>query len=132
LLSFHKDGIRILSWDKYFTMPFKDPEVKRANARRYYQENSEPARTRSAKCKRNMRAKFAEYKSTLSCVQCGENHPATLDFHHHTPHPDNLKINDLIRGGRLAFALKEIEEKCLVLCSNCHRKHHYDERKNKG
>ena len=112
-------------------MPYKDVETRRAKAREYYKANPAPAKARSAKTKRRMRAEFAVFKASLSCTKCGENHPATLDFHHHTPHPDNIKINELVRDGRIAFAIEEIMTKCVVLCSNCHRKHHYEENKRK-
>ena len=79
--------------------------------------------------KKRRHAEFMAWKATLSCSVCGENHPATLDFHHHTPHPDNVKINILIMNHRYNFARKEIAEKCTVLCSNCHRKHHWDDRR---
>ena len=78
--------------------------------------------------KKRRHAEFMSWKATLSCSICGENHPATIDFHHHTPHPDNIKINILITNHRYSFARKEIEEKCIVLCSNCHRKHHWKDR----
>lgn len=77
--------------------------------------------------KKRAKAAFMAWKATLSCTQCGEGHPATLDFHHHTPHPDNIKINALMKASRFAFARKEIAEKCIVLCANCHRKHHWDD-----
>jgi len=110
-------------------MPYKDPETRRAKAREYYKANPEATKLRSAKNKRRVRADFAAFKAKLACTKCGENHPATLDFHHHTPHPDNIKINELVRAGRISLAMREIEEKCVVLCSNCHRKHHYEENK---
>ena len=113
-------------------MPYKDPERRRAKARELYKANPAPSIARAAKTKRRMLAEFAAFKATLSCTKCGENHPATLDFHHHTPHPDNIKINDLVRSGRVNFAIKEIMQKCIVLCSNCHRKHHYEEHKEKA
>lgn len=116
-------------------MPYKDPEIRKAKAREYrkkhYEANKEAVKARSAKSKKKMRQEFAEFKSRLSCTKCGENHPATLDFHHHTPHPDNKKINDLVRSGRVTFAMEEIMNKCIVLCSNCHRKHHYEENREK-
>ena len=79
------------------------------------------------KWKHKAKAEFMAWKATLFCTQCGENHPATLDFHHHTPHPDNKKINALMKASRFKFAKQEIAEKCIVLCANCHRKHHWDD-----
>ena len=113
-------------------MTIKDPIIRKQKHKEYsaqhYQRNKEEIKAKSKVRNENERKKFADFKATLSCTECGENHPATLDFHHHTPHPDNIKIHMLIRYYRYAFAMKEIEEKCIVLCSNCHRKHHFNER----
>jgi hypothetical protein len=65
---------------------------------------------------------FAEYKQTLACSQCGENHPACLDFHH-----KDEKEKDFILAIYRYFGKKRILEeigKCMVLCANCHRKFH--------
>jgi len=97
-------------------MTYRGSEAEKAYRREYRKTYNKSAR-----------AEFMAWKATLSCTKCGENHPATLDFHHHTPHPDNIKINKLVKFRRYGFAKKEIIEKCIVLCSNCHRKHHWDD-----
>ena len=114
-------------------MPIKDP-VRRAEKakeyrKRHYEKNKIAITAKVQERKRGLRKKFAEFKATLSCTYCGENHPATLDFHHVVRHPSNRKINDLIKRCAFDRAMKEIQEKCIVLCSNCHRKHHWDEEK---
>ena len=121
---------------KYWTfMPYKDPAVRAQKQKEYskkhYEKNKSTIKANSANTKRSIRAQFREFKSSLSCTICGENHPATLDFHHHTPHKDNIKISKLLVDGRIALAMREIKEKCVVLCANCHRKHHYEEQKKK-
>jgi len=117
------------------TMPFKDPvkkkEKQKEYSRRYYEANKEKITATTGKMRRKRRAEFTEFKSTLCCTRCPENHPAALDFHHVVPNPANKKITELIRAGRFAFAMEEIKNKCIVLCSNCHRKHHYEEDKKK-
>lgn len=67
---------------------------------------------------------FREYKSNLSCTECGESHPATLDFHHTDPTIKEGDVSALARNNNRAALLAEIE-KCIVLCSNCHRKEHW-------
>lgn len=114
-------------------MPIKDP-VKRALCakiyrKRHYEKNKIAIAAKVQDRKRRLRAEFAAYKASLCCTQCGENHPATLDFHHVIRDPANRKINDLLKRGAFHRAMKEIAEKCIVLCSNCHRKHHWDEEK---
>ena len=75
--------------------------------------------------RKNARNKFAEevrdYKVSKGCQECGENHPAVLDLHHLNPtvkdlHPSNASGRDLFYNEA---------SKCIVLCSNCHRKLHY-------
>lgn len=58
------------------------------------------------------------------CISCGEDHPAVLDFHHTNPDEKESAVS------RLQSRRKIIEEskKCIVLCSNCHRKLHWEER----
>jgi hypothetical protein len=69
-----------------------------------------------------------DYRSKLKCEQCGEDHPACLDFHHkdRKTKEDSL-YNAARRGWSIKRLLKEIE-KCKVLCCKCHRILHYEER----
>lgn len=114
-------------------MPYKDPEKRKQKAKEYskkhYEANKDKCIARIARNKKASRQQFLEFKSRLSCVHCGENHPATLDFHHVVRHPSNRKIYELTRNGAYDAAIKEIIEKCIVLCSNCHRKHHWEDSK---
>ena len=114
-------------------MPYKDPAKKKEKqkeyAKKYYEDNKDKLIAASSRARKSKRAEFAAFKSRLSCTQCGENHPATLDFHHIVPNPANKKITELLRSGRFNFAMEEIMNKCVVLCSNCHRKHHWEENK---
>lgn len=114
-------------------MPYKDLEVRKAKhkeySKKYYEKNKAKVQAAVNINRRTARQAFRMFKASLSCTKCGENHPATLDFHHHTPHKDNIKISKLLADGRFSLAMSEIKEKCIVLCSNCHRKHHYEEQK---
>jgi len=63
------------------------------------------------------------------CKVCGETHPACLDFHHREPSEKEGHIGEFRRFG-IKRLLAEIA-KCDVLCANCHRKFHHDERQPK-
>ena len=66
-----------------------------------------------------------EYKVTLACVDCGEDHPATLDFHHLDPSTKERSLGDIAKyGWSRKKALAEIA-KCVILCANCHRTRHW-------
>ena len=67
-----------------------------------------------------------QLKSTLSCIQCGEQHPACLDFHHRSSEVKKGTIGKLINHATLAVVIEEIK-KCDVLCANCHRKLHWQQ-----
>jgi hypothetical protein len=108
-------------------MPTKDREKKKKIAKRHYNKHSEKVKAKTKANKEKARQKWRDYKATLACVQCGENHPATFDFHHVVREPDNKKVNRLLANSNYKAALKEIEERCIVLCANCHRKLHHEE-----
>ena len=114
-------------------MPYKDPKVYKAKHKeysaRYYENNKETEKERINDRRRKKRKEWKEYKAGLSCSNCGFDHPACIDFHH-PPGTKEYSVNDLAKNGRFKLAYKEAA-KCIVLCSNCHRIHHYKERKKK-
>lgn len=114
-------------------MPFKDPEVRKQKqaeySRRYYEKNRTKVIQKINDNKKANRRWFAAFKKTLSCIECGENHPAALDFHHKNPKKTDKKVNELVSDGHAKARISEEIAKCVVLCSNCHRKHHHNERK---
>ena len=71
---------------------------------------------------------ITKYKEGLECQQCGEAHPVCLDFHHRNPEEKKFGIGDAIVAKGIEQLIDEIA-KCDVLCSNCHRKLHYDLKK---
>jgi len=107
-------------------MPYKSKEDQLASQRRHYQNNKESIKVATKTHKAGKKSEWREYKKTLSCTKCSENHIATLDFHHVVRSPDNKKIYALIRNGAYAAVFEEIK-KCIVLCANCHRKLHHEE-----
>lgn len=70
---------------------------------------------------------FKEFKASLSCNRCGEDHIAVLDFHHSDPATKEQAVGTMLYSWSKEAILQEIA-KCEVLCSNCHRKHHWDEK----
>lgn len=70
-------------------------------------------------------AAFQEFKSSFSCIRCGEDDIYCLDFHHKDPTAKRFEIST--RGARplTPEVLDEIA-KCVVLCKNCHTKLHAD------
>ena len=112
-------------------MPYKDPEVKKKKqaeySRKNYEANTEEIKKRTSDKKKEERKKWGIFKRTLKCAKCGFSHPAALDFHHVDPSEKERAVSYFQKNGQFAKAMKEIE-KCIVLCANCHRIHHYEEK----
>lgn len=93
-----------------------DPEVRKA---RYRQD---------AVRKTKVRTWFANLRADKVCINCGEGHPACLEFHHREPREKKYEISNLVsHGAPIQSILIEIA-KCDVLCANCHRKLHWQEK----
>jgi hypothetical protein len=60
----------------------------------------------------------------IPCAICGEDHPAVLDFHHVDESAKSFSMNTATKNGTKFERIIEEIDKCVVLCSNCHRKHH--------
>lgn len=94
--------------------------------RSHYLENKEKALEDSKSSKLRRRKKMWDLKATLKCSQCEEKHPACLEFHHLDP---SIKENDI--SSLLYTKWEDVEKeigKCIIVCSNCHRKIHHEER----
>ena len=112
-------------------MPYKDPEVRKAHhkerSRKHYEANREEIIKKAGDKKKEFRAQWIKHKATLSCTKCGFSHPAALDFHHEDPSKKEANINRLLSNGQFK-KLEEELKKCVVLCANCHRIHHHEEK----
>lgn len=75
--------------------------------------------------RRKLIKEFLDNFKKSGCVVCGELDVACLDFHHTNPSEkeDTLTVAIKNKWGEERI-MKEIN-KCVVLCSNCHRKVHY-------
>lgn len=97
-----------------------------AYVKKHYDENKEAYKARARRDYKKVRDKLVSCVRSLkiSCERCGEDHPAVLDFHHLDPSVKELTMARATSMKKVASEAK----KCVVLCSNCHRKHHWDER----
>lgn len=111
-------------------MPYKDPKVRKDYGKNYsktyYERNKEAVIAKSKVQRLTFAARWAEFKNQQSCINCGFAHPAVIDFHHVKRHPSNRKLHRLVQNRAFTKALDEVK-KCVPLCANCHRIHHYDE-----
>jgi predicted HNH restriction endonuclease len=112
-------------------MPIKDLATRLTRQKKYsrdwYLKNREHAIQQSARTKQGSRAKWLAYKAKQKCAHCGFSHPATIDFHHVIT-KGKRSVNKLaVKQNNIPAAIREAEEKCIPLCSNCHRILHWHE-----
>lgn len=62
------------------------------------------------------------FKEKSGCMFCSEDPPSALDLHHIDPTVKDSAVSQMLYNCKEKID-KEIA-KCVVLCSNCHRKHH--------
>lgn len=60
----------------------------------------------------------------MSCCCCGERARECLDFHHVDPATKEFSISYMKNKFASVDRLKSEMSKCVVVCSNCHRKIH--------
>jgi hypothetical protein len=114
-------------------LPYKDKEKRLAHSKSYgkawYAENGEERRAQIYAQRRALRAKWQEYKASLSCAHCGFSHPAAIDFHHPDPKASDVKVYIYVSSRSYKKAFAEAS-RCIPLCANCHRIHHYRDQEN--
>ncbi len=65
----------------------------------------------------------AEWKRHGCCV-CGESALCCIDAHHKKQHEKEYTIGVLVHAGKPLKVVRDELEKCIPICSNCHRKYH--------
>ena len=112
-------------------MPYKDASVRKAKhaeySRNHYLANKDKQIAANNKYRKTKREEWQEYKKTLSCTKCGFSHAAALDFHHTDPSLKEGNVHRFAASGQYKRAYEEVK-KCIVLCANCHRIHHHEEK----
>lgn len=108
-----------------------DQERKRrkiVNSAKWYESHKEDQFRFVKDRRKRMYAWLASIKLNKKCLLCEETHPACLEFHHRNPLEKDREIPIMVgRGVGKEKILQEIS-KCDLLCSNCHKKLHWNER----
>lgn len=116
----------------------KNKKRIRSDQKKYYQDNKEKIKAATKDWRTKNRNAFAinrrKYRAKLKklcndikiangCAICHEKEISCLDFHHLNGDDKEDSISNMASQGRFAEMIKEIK-KCIILCSNCHRKLH--------
>ena len=124
-------------------MPPKDPEARRqynqqwyqANKprvskeqARYYQENRAAHNARTNKRRNSLHDFIDDQKKGKACVRCGIADYRVLDFHHIDPSQKKINLNMAWKQNVGKQAILAEIAKCELICANCHRILHWEER----
>ena len=101
----------------------------------YYSRGNGQLRAECMKCHSNyVKGKYQERKNLVNeikldvgCAKCGERRPYMLDFHHKDPSIKDTTIARLTSNRNNIEDIQKEIDKCIVLCSNCHREFHHFE-----
>jgi len=90
--------------------------------RNHYLENKQYYLKKARKYDRKIKNFYESLKNQKFCKVCKESDYRCLEFHHIDPKTKKFNIS-CYKGHSRKTLLEEIE-KCIVLCSNCHKKEH--------
>lgn len=105
-------------------MPYLDTEKQKAAKHASYLRNKEKVFNNNRIARLKLRDWFKLIMNQYSCIACGEDARECLDLHHIDPTLKHDDVSKLLAEKRSKSRIVAEIEKCTVLCSNCHRKHH--------
>lgn len=100
-------------------------ECQSESDKRYYRESLERqnAVKTLAQQQKQANVEYVEFRKECGCAKCGEKRKFALDFHHRNPEEKVNEISHMIKSASISNLEKEIN-KCILLCSICHREFH--------
>jgi hypothetical protein len=101
----------------------RDKERQRVVRAAHREKNKEKIREQCRQWHLRHKQWYDDIKSKLKCEKCGESESVCLDFHHLNPKEKDKGVNCIRNRHNKEKALAEMA-KCIVLCSNCHKKLH--------
>ena len=103
-------------------------ECQKKYRKEHYLNNKEKYIKKAKTYRETFTEWIVDYKKNLKCEICDEDRYWVLDFHHKDPKEKDTEISVLIKSCNKKRILDEIS-KCMIVCSNCHRDLHHQERK---
>ena len=105
-------------------MPYSNKDKQKEAQHRWYIQHKERLMSKQKKGRKDRSLWFDELCKGIHCRVCLESERCALDFHHVDPNTKEYGISNLIRRRSKPEKILAEVRKCVVLCSNCHRKYH--------
>lgn len=100
-------------------------EESRKRRRDSYERRKEVAKKSMAERRRRNKEFVDNIKRATGCMVCGERDIECLDFHHRDESKKVMCVALGVKSWHNQQKLIAEIEKCDLLCSNCHRRHHH-------
>ena len=107
----------------------RNRERQNALWRNWYRKNAKRTYAWEKRRRLELRTWMNDYKSNLKCERCDERAPECLHFHHVDPSTKSFEVSIGVAQGKPKQRILDEIAKCIVLCANCHLKHHWEERR---
>ena len=103
-------------------------ECSRVRSKKYYKDNPTKHKINTSLRNRQIRDSLLEKTNNLKlsagCKFCIEKEVVCLDFHHLDANEKEFSIAKMVSNGRKWQEIENEIAKCIIVCSNCHRKLH--------
>ena len=113
-------------------MSYKDPDVKKKKQKcfsaKHYAENKDKYKENQKRNKTRALDYIQSVKEKSRCQLCGNSNPIVMEFHHRNPDEKKMAISNMAKNRYSNENIQKEMDKCDILCSNCHRIHHHQER----
>lgn len=90
----------------------------------WYQQNKKRVMLCTLSRRKRLSEQVMIQKQYLTCCFCGEDNSICLDFHHTDSTKKEYNVSDMIAAGKGWKSIQQEIDKCICVCSNCHRKIH--------
>jgi len=118
-----------MAWSEEDRIKYKPTKQQEyLKCKRWEEKNKEKRKASRKRRKTERRLWFEDYKKGLKCEVCGEDHYATIEFHHKNIYDKKYEIVQMVNGCYTIENIMVELAKCQVLCSNCHKKLHAESR----
>lgn len=101
----------------------KCKDCHKSYVKKHYLENKQSYRESSISRRSKIRSWISNLKSSCGCLFCSEKAYQCLDFHHLDGNEKELTLSEAKNSMSNEDLIKEAK-KCIIVCSNCHRKIH--------
>jgi len=105
-------------------MPYKDIEKQRKAQRESSKRRAEKISSYQKGYRKEKRKWYFDLMETLGCNTCSETSSTCLEWHHLDPSNKLDNVAYLAHSNCAKQRILNEMEKCIVLCSNCHKKYH--------